>query len=146
MSAQVKDWLNKLQDNGYRLTESRRAVMEILSNSERSLNPTEVYDLARERYRSLGLVTVYRTLTKLEELGLIQQVHHPDGCEAYIAAQSGHQHLLICQICGRTEYFEGDNLRPLMKRVESESGFLVQEHWLQLFGLCSDCQNEEIEK
>jgi len=140
MDPRVYEWLARLQKNGYRLTESRRAVIEILANSERTLNPTEVYDLARQRYDSLGLVTVYRTLAKLEELGLIQQVHQPDGCEAYIAAVSGHQHLLICKACNKVEYFQGDKLDGLVERVENESGFVVQEHWLQLFGWCSKCQ------
>ncbi|HZD56802.1 MAG TPA: Fur family transcriptional regulator [Anaerolineales bacterium] len=140
MSTLANKWLHKLQDSGCRLTQSRRVVIEILANSEHTLSPTEVFDLARERYASLGLVTVYRTLTKLEELDLIQQVHQPDGCEAYIASRPGHQHLLICQGCGRTEYFWGDKLDGLMTRVESESGFLIQDHWLQLFGLCVDCQ------
>ncbi len=145
MSSLVNEWLDELQDNGYRTTGSRRAVIEVLANSERALNPTEVYDLARKQYDSLGLVTVYRTLAKLEELDLIQQVHQPDGCEAYIAAVPGHQHLLICQGCGRTEYFRGDNLDPLMERVGIESGFLIQDHWLQLFGLCSACRGEGVE-
>jgi Fe2+ or Zn2+ uptake regulation protein len=144
MDPDVNKWLTRLQNNGYRLTESRRAVIEILANSECTLNPAEVYDLARQRYDSLGLVTVYRTLAKLEELGLIQQVHQPDGCEAYIAAVSGHQHLLICKTCNKVEYFQGDNLDGLVERVENESGFRVQEHWLQLFGWCSDCQQNDM--
>lgn len=145
MSALVIEWINTLQDNGYRLTESRRAVIEVLAKSECALNPTEVFDIARQHYNSLGLVTVYRTLAKLEELDLIQQVHHPEGCEAYIAATSGHQHLLICQSCGKAKYFQGDKLDHLMERVEDESGFLIQEHWLQLFGLCSQCQAKAVE-
>lgn len=142
MEPNANEWLTRLQNNGYRLTESRRAVIEILANSECTLNPTEVYDLARQRYDSIGLVTVYRTLAKLEELGLIQQVHQPDGCQAYIAAVSGHQHLLICKACNKVEYFQGDRLEGLVERVENESGFRVQEHWLQLFGWCSKCQQK----
>jgi Fur family ferric uptake transcriptional regulator len=142
MSALAKKWLDTLQDKGYRLTESRRVVIEVLAGSNRALDAAEVFGLARRRYSSLGLVTVYRTLAKLEELDLIQQVHQPDGCEAYIASLPGHQHLLICRGCGRTEYFRGDKLDGLMTRVERESGFLIQDHWLQLFGLCADCQEK----
>lgn len=139
-SSLTQDWLDKLQDNGYRLTETRRAVVETIARSDRAINPTEVFDLSRDRCRSLGLVTVYRTLAKLEELSLIQRVHQPDGCHAYIAAVHGHQHLLICNECGRAEYFAGDTLDSLMKRVGKESGYDIQDHWLQLFGVCSACQ------
>jgi Fe2+ or Zn2+ uptake regulation protein len=115
-------------------------VVETLANSQRALNATEIYDLAREQYPSLGLVSVYRTLEKLEELELIQRVHHPDGCQAFIAGFTGHQHLLICKECGQTEFFEGDDLEKLFERVAQDSGYKISEHWLQLFGLCVNCQ------
>ena len=137
-----EDWLDCLQASGYRLTSPRRAVVDTLANSQRALNATEIFDLAREQYPSLGLVSVYRTLEKLEELALIQRVHHPDGCQAFIAGFTGHQHLLICQNCGHTEFFEGDDLDLLFDRVAQDSGYQIQEHWLQLFGLCAECQNK----
>jgi len=136
----IEDWLTHLQAGGYRLTRPRRAVVETLANSQCALDATEIYDLARKRYPSLGLVSVYRTLDRLEETGLIQRVHHPDGCQAFIAGFTGHQHLLICRRCGKTSFFEGDDLAPLFDRVSQDSGYTIQEHWLQLFGLCQDCQ------
>jgi Fur family transcriptional regulator, ferric uptake regulator len=137
----VQEWLARLQENGYRLTAPRQAVVEIIACSHKVLSPLEVFELARKRYPKLGLVTVYRTFDKLEELGLIQRVHRPNGCQTFTTAFSGHQHLLICNSCGRTEFFEGDNIDQLVDRVGSSSGFQVQEHWLQLFGLCAECQN-----
>ncbi len=141
LNERKKSWLDSLKASGYRLTNPRRAVVETLANSQRALNATEIYDLAREQYPSLGLVSVYRTLEKLEEIDLIQRVHHPDGCQAFIAGFTGHQHLLICQDCGRTEFFDGDDLASLLARVEKESNYQIREHWLQLFGLCSKCKN-----
>ncbi len=135
-----EQWLEQLNDNGYRLTRARRAVVETVARSSRALTPVEVYDAARKRYRALGLVSVYRTLEKLEELHLVQRVHQPQGCQAFIAAGQGHQHMLVCQNCGRVTYFEGDDLKALMSRISSKTGYQIQEHWLQLFGLCEDCQ------
>ncbi|MBM3123740.1 MAG: transcriptional repressor, partial [Chloroflexi bacterium] len=86
-------WLSELQENGYRLTEARRAVVELIASAQRALSPLEVYDLARAQHPGLGLVSVYRTLEKLEELHLIQRVHQPRGCQAFIAASRGHAHL-----------------------------------------------------
>lgn len=134
------DWLACLRASGYRLTGPRRAVVETLAQSDRALSATEIYAQARERYLSLGLVSVYRTLEKLEALGLIQRVHQPDGCQAFIASFTGHQHLLICEQCGRVEFFEGDDLDALIGRVQAESGYSVHDHWLQLFGLCAACR------
>ena len=136
----TEDWLFRLQANGYRITDPRRAVVEIVASSQHVLSPLDVYELGRARYAGLGLVTVYRTLEKLEELGLIQRVHQPAGCQAFIAVAPGHQHLLVCEQCGRVEYFSGDRLEALMAGVEGESGYHIQDHWLQLFGVCGSCQ------
>jgi Fe2+ or Zn2+ uptake regulation protein len=136
----IRIWLDRLKESGYRLTRARKAVVEVLATSQQALNAVDIYDSAKVIYPSLGLVSVYRTLEKLEAMGLIQRVHHPDGCQAFIAGFSGHQHLIICKKCGKIEYFEGDNLGSLLDRVAVESGYQVQEHWLQLFGLCKVCQ------
>ena len=133
-------WLSALQDSGYRLTRPLRAIVEIMARSSRALSPADVYDLGRKEYKGLGLVTVYRALEKLEELGLVQRVHQPGGCHMYLRATQGHEHLLLCTSCGRAEYFSGDDLAPLMKSIARRSRFRIQEHWLQLYGLCEECQ------
>jgi Fur family ferric uptake transcriptional regulator len=136
----ANDWLRRLQASGYRLTGPRVVIVDILASSDRALNPLEIYNLARQRHPTVGLVSVYRTLEKLEGLGLVQRVHQPDKCQAYIAAFEGHQHLLVCKDCGLVEFFQGDDLGALVSRVEQESGYQVQDHWLQFFGLCESCQ------
>ena len=133
-------WLTQLHKNGYRLTKARRAVVETVARSARALTPVQVYDAARKAYRALGLVSVYRTLEKLEELQLVQRVHQPEGCQAFIAAGHGHQHLLLCQNCGRVTFFEGDDLDKLIGSISSKTGYRIHEHWLQLFGLCNNCK------
>lgn len=133
-------WLAQLQATGCRLTAARRAVTEVMQSAERALTPVEVYDAARKRDPRLGLVTVYRTLEKLEALGLIQRVHHEQGCQAFLRAGVGHQHILLCERCGRAALFEGDNLDALFARVGEQTGFEIKSHWLQLYGLCRDCR------
>ena len=134
-----EDWFRSLQADGCRITAPRRAVVETLVESEYVLNPLEIFAQARIRYPKLGLVTVYRTLDTLENLGLVERVHHPEGCQAYIAAQRGHHHLLICEQCGRAAYFSGDRLGGLVLDVEGETGYQIRDHWLQLFGTCEAC-------
>lgn len=135
-----ESWLMRLQAGGYRVTAPMRALIEILCQSERILGPLELFDLGRQAYPQMGLVTVYRTLEKLEELGLVQRVHQTGNCHGYLRAAHGHEHILLCTNCGRVEYFSGDDLSSLFARVEQKSGFKIQEHWLQLHGLCANCQ------
>jgi Fur family ferric uptake transcriptional regulator len=138
----IEEWLDCLQSNGYRLTAPRKAIVETIATSTRVLNPFEVFELARSRYPKIGLVTVYRTIDKLEELDLIQRVHQPSGCQAFVSAFSGHQHLIICQSCGQVDFFSGetDKMGTLMADIGETSGYKINDHWLQLFGFCPDCQ------
>jgi Fe2+ or Zn2+ uptake regulation protein len=139
-----EEWLEQLQASGYRLTSPLKVIVEILAAARRALGPVEIFDLGRQAYPKMGLVTVYRALEKLEELNLVQRVHQAGGCHAYLRAARGHEHILLCTRCGRVVYFAGDDLSFLIERVAAQSGFSIQEHWLQLHGLCADCQTTRI--
>lgn len=143
MEKNAESWLELLKENGYRLTAPRQAVVETIASSHYILSPLDVYEKARQQYPSLGLVTVYRTIEKLEELGCLQRVHLPTSCQGFIAAATGHQHLLICERCGKVIYFSGDNekMGAMIADVAGDSGYSIRDHWLQLFGLCSDCKH-----
>lgn len=132
-------WLEALQESGCRLTAPRRAIVSLLADTHHALGPIEVYDLARASHPRLGLVTVYRTIEKLEDLGLLQRVHLPDGCHRYLPAAQGHQHLILCTACGLIRYVAGDDFARLAGNVSRQTGFIVTDHWLQFFGLCPDC-------
>ncbi len=136
----TETWLTQLQESGYRLTGARRAVVDVIQKSRQALTPVQVFDRARKKYHELGLVSVYRTLEKLEELRLVQRVHQPQGCQAFITAGTGHQHLLLCQKCGTATLFEGDNLEGLITSIARQTGYQIKDHWLQLFGLCKNCK------
>jgi Fe2+ or Zn2+ uptake regulation protein len=116
--------------------------VETLVGSVHALTPVEVYNKTRKGYPGLGLVSVYRTLEKLEKLGLVQRVHLTKGCQGFVKAGDGHQHLMICTNCGKAVLFEGDQLDSLFNIVAKNTGFQIESHWLQVFGLCKACQSE----
>ncbi len=137
-------WLFQLKTRGYKITGPRYYVIEILAHSDKALTASEIYDQAQLQYPTIGLVSIYRALEKLELLGLIQRVHQKEKCQAYIAASHGHEHLLVCHSCGRVIYFHGDDLNELVNGIEKKTGYLVQEHWLQLIGICQECQHKHL--
>ena len=123
MSVDLSNWSDVLQKNGCRLTAPRKAVVETMEGNMCVLTPVEVYDKARKQCPGLGLVSVYRTLEKLEQLGLIQRVHQTKGCQAFIPSGNGHKHLLVCQNCGKAVLFEGDQLEPLLIHYRGQPVF-----------------------
>lgn len=138
----TNDWLEALAQHGHRPTKQRSAVVDVMIHSNHALEPMQVFDKCRETLPHLGLVTIYRTLENLENAGLVQKVHHPNGCNMYIRAPQGHQHLLICSHCGKSTYFEGLEIEKSFADIGEQYAYHIQDHWLQLIGLCQECQNK----
>ncbi|BBB49797.1 Fur family transcriptional regulator [Pelolinea submarina] len=133
-------WENQLSQAGYRITQPRRAILDIIAETERPLTPVEIFDLAGAQSAGIGLVTVYRTIEKLEELHLVEHVHHLGDCQTVFRCSEQHQHLLICTKCGSSYYFDGLEVEEQFNQIGKKFGYRITEHWLQLAGLCEECQ------
>jgi Fur family ferric uptake transcriptional regulator len=130
----------QLSQAGYRITQPRRAVIRVLLEDEGYSCPAEVRDRARTHCPTVGLVTVYRTLDLLTKLGFVRRIHAGDGCHGYAIASLGHRHHLVCRRCGATVEFDGCDLSTFLAQVTQETGYTVEDHLLELVGLCSMCQ------
>jgi Fur family ferric uptake transcriptional regulator len=136
----VKEMAQALRRAGYRLTQPRLAVLQVLQENNGYLSPAEICERGRALYPSLGLVTVYRTLETLNELGLARRVHGQGNCHGYARANSARGHYLVCHQCGQITEFPCEGIEGLIKAVQQQSGFAVKEHLLELVGLCPTCQ------
>ncbi len=137
------DALNaQLSEQGYKLTRQRKAVVEVVTQAHTRLSAADVFTQAQRACPDLGLTTVYRTLEILEQMGVIRRVHLDDGCEGFAPASAGHGHHLICSRCQETIEFEDCNMSSLLKRVSEQTGFTIEQHWLELVGLCPKCQKK----
>lgn len=133
-----------LNQEGLRLTHPRKVVMTILERSNVPLSPQTIYLQSVEDHEDIGLVSVYRTLEVLSDLGLVRRVHGLDDCHGYVLSSPGHHHHLVCRKCERAIEFSGaEDLDNLLTRIEQETGFQVDEHLLQLYGICPECQKEK---
>ena len=141
MEASAKKLAEQLSAHGYKLTRQRRAILAVIASSEGHLNPAEVYERAKADCPQIGLTTVYRTLDILAKLGTIKRVHFDGGCHSYAPASRGHRHHLVCTGCGCVVEFEGGDLSALLEAVASQTGFKIEDHWLQLFGKCPACRD-----
>jgi len=140
----VKNFEEKLRNKGYRNTEQRQAVLSaIIDNEGRHLSTEEIYDIVKANSPDIGLATVYRTLLLLEEMNLIHKVDFNDGRSRYELNKSNEEHLhhhLVCTQCGSIYEVKDDLLEQLEKQIYNKNGFLVTNHSVKFYGLCSDCQ------
>jgi Fur family transcriptional regulator, ferric uptake regulator len=122
-----------------RQTAQRHAILQVLQSSSGPLTPQEVLDLAQRHHPGLGLATVYRTLGSLEAEGEVAEVHIPGESSRYEPKRE-HHHYFQCQNCERIfDLFEPCSL-SILEGSQLPNGFLVRDHHLTLYGLCSECQ------
>lgn len=135
------DLQKQLNQQGLRLTRPRRVVMTILEETGRPLSPQIIHQRALQTDKNISLVSVYRTLDLLNELNLVCRVHGQDDCQGYVLSSPGHHHHLVCRNCRATVEFTGTtDLEPFIETIQAQTGFQIDGHLLQLFGLCPECQ------
>ena len=140
LNQRLENWKLTLRENGFRVTKPRLQVMGIVADSQIPLTPQDIYQHSLRLDSPPGIASVYRTLEMLDDLGLIQQIHQPNGCHAICPAIEGHKHLLICTACGQMRVVEGnEGIAEYINMIEEQTGYEVEEHWLQLFGICQNC-------
>jgi len=88
----------------------------------------------------IGQATVYRTVFLLLDLGLLSRVQDPSGKTYFVAIRSGHAHPLICRGCRTIVEFDACDLSVLEKLLVSQTGYTIETHRLEVYGLCPRCQ------
>ncbi len=132
-------YVSALDRAGYRLTEPRRSLAALIADKDGHFTAAELVDEARVRRLGVGRATVFRTLEVLEGIGAIERLDLPTGEHAYVGCEPLHHHHVICSRCGRTDEIDDAGLRTVVREVARQTGFRVDDHRLELFGLCPTC-------
>jgi len=130
----------QLRTQGHKLTGPRRAILLTLLEASRPFSPAEIQTRGQVYCAELGLVTVYRTLEMMEEIGIVRPVHLAENCHGYVLATPGHTHHLVCAGCHAVVEIAGCDLGDFLDTVAARTGYAITGHWLEISGLCAECQ------
>ncbi len=129
------------REAGRRLTSQRRLILDVLRKSDEHLDAEAVHDQAKMRSPGLSLATVYRTLTLLKEMGLVEEHRLGEGHSHYEAVQEEPHYHFTCRQCGKVIEFDA----PLVTRITREfcqrEGVEVTKAHLHLTGYCKHCKH-----
>src|SRR4029077_12002150 len=84
--------------------------------------------------------TLFRALDLLTELRVVERLDLPSGEHAYVPCLPAHHHHVICSRCGRTTEVEDAGVAEAVAEIARRSGYRIDTHRLELFGLCRHCQ------
>lgn len=140
MSELVERAQQAFRRSGMRLTSQRRTILEVLDESEAHLDAEAVYHRAKARDPNISLATVYRTLTALRQIGLVQQRHlTPDDQRGYYEIADQQHYHFTCLRCGRVIEFDTPLIVQIQQTLAKEMGIEVVQARLYLEGYCALC-------
>ena len=132
--------LNAFDDAGYRVTEPRRVLARLIGDRTGHFTAEDLVAESQRRHLGVGRATVFRSLDVLAELGVVERLDLPSGEHAFVACEAAHHHHVVCSRCGRTTDIADSGLASIIADVGRRSGYAIESHRLELFGLCPACQ------
>jgi Fur family transcriptional regulator, peroxide stress response regulator len=131
--------IQKLRDNGHKITPQRMAIVEIIAGSEGHPSVEKIHDQVKSNFPTMSLATVYRNILLLKSFGEVLELGFPDGSNRY-DGNNPHPHPhVICIKCKRIIDLETNRLNEIKEEVELETHFKIVNHSLEFFGICKDC-------
>jgi len=124
---------NLFAAKGIKMTEQRWIIIQAVGESKDHPDADQVMARAKAVDTDIGIATVYRTLTLLADLEIIQQHDFGDGRARY-EIQNDHHHHLIDSETGDVIEFKDAELEKIKERIANELGYDLTGHRLELYG------------
>lgn len=132
------DVMDLLRARGLRMTPQRRAIVSEVMRTNGHIAPAEVARHVQREMPGVNASTVYRTLTMLEEVGVLQHSHLETGAEYHKSDEAQHVHL-TCHRCGRDDALSLAEATKLGDLIHRHHGFEADLTHFAITGLCADC-------
>jgi Fur family transcriptional regulator, ferric uptake regulator len=129
-----------LRARGYRVTQPRRAVWDVLRRAEGHLTVERIVEQVQARGGGADTASVYRALALFEELGLARASRLGDS-EAgrwELAHPDEHFHL-VCEVCGDVDHHVGSLVAQIREHLHQGHGFEPRDVELTVTGVCARC-------
>jgi len=133
-----------LSENNISITNPRLIVLEELLKTR---EPITIENLQKKLHNEVAISTLYRVLNDLKSIGIVNEFTNPENVtviELSLHGDNNHHHHLFCTLCGKVVDIElsmslEQYISSETKRLEKSSGFVIEDHGLELLGRCYDC-------
>ena len=140
----MADRLEKLCiEKGLKMTEQRRVIARVLSESTDHPDVELVYQRATERDPRISIATVYRTVKLFEEASILERHDFGDGRARYEERPEEHHDHLIDVKTGEVVEFSNEEIERLQAEVARALGYRLVDHRLELYGVRISKRDED---
>ncbi len=134
----------RLRQAGYKLTNARLTVLEVLEADRHHMTSTEIVEAVARIDPSIGRASVFRTLDLLTRLAIIRPTYIASSMTPnYVLLPDGHHHHIVCVNCNRVIEFHDCGLEGLTRELETRFNVKLTGHLLEFYGLCADCSAQQ---
>jgi Fur family ferric uptake transcriptional regulator len=127
-----------------RMTGEREELLAAIFHAPRHFEAEDLIRTLKQREGRVSRATVYRTLSLLEECGILRKSlfgHNRHFFESVVGRRH-HDHL-VCIRCGKIQEFEESRIENLQEEICNQNGFKIVDHVHEIFGVCSPCAQKE---
>jgi Fur family transcriptional regulator, peroxide stress response regulator len=132
--------LYKLRSLDFRITPQRLAVLRILAASEDHPTAEQIFEKVKTEFPTTSLATIYKTIALLKGLKEVLELGFPDGSNRYDGNKPFPHPHVICTRCRKIMDPELMSLDELKDEISKKTGFRIQHHRMDFFGVCQECQ------
>ena len=125
----------KCKKKGVKLTDQRRIIAKVMSDSNDHPNVDELYNRVSKIDSKISIATVYRTVKLFEESGILVKHDFKAGKARYEELNEGHHDHLIDVKSGEIIEFVDNEIEELQKKVAEKYGYELVDHKLELYGI-----------
>jgi Fur family ferric uptake transcriptional regulator len=130
-------------EKGLKMTEQRRVIARVLSESEDHPDVEQVYRRATELDPHISIATVYRTVRLFDEAGILARHDFGDGRARYEEMPTQHHDHLIDVQSGRVIEFRNEEIEKLQRLIADQLGYKLVDHRLELFAVPVDSNGKK---
>jgi len=129
-----------MREKGFRVTAQRAIILETIAHMQGHISAQEVFERASARLPGLNLATVYRTVESLHKADMVDLLSPSGQPKRFALRDAGDPHgHIVCRNCGAASTLNNEAIRHLAARVYDSTGYVLDEHYLTLEGLCPAC-------
>ena len=125
---------SKCKQKGVRLTEHRKLIAKVMSESESHPDVDELHKKVSKFDSKISIATVYRTVKLFEEAGIVSKHDFKGNKSRYEQAPEEHHDHLIDVNSGEITEFVNEEIEKLQKQVAEKLGYKLVDHRLELYG------------
>ena len=123
------------QAKGLRITEQRRVIARVLSDSRDHPDVEELHRRSAAIDKGISIATVYRTVRLFEEAGILERHDFRDGRSRYEEETEVHHDHLIDMKTGKVVEFVDEEIEALQEAIARKLGYKLVDHRLELYGM-----------